>query len=302
MTDGEPRLPRPGGRRHSRIRWRAVSASSTIATAVTSAAALLTGRVDLAMRSVVTLGAASSVTGRMATRQDLPQADSVDDLGRLEDSALYLRSFADDRVPFSQTDARHKRRPVEKQLAFLWSDPDEEFLSFERYLGPELTRRIGPMVGLGGPSDRLPPEGPVLRHYSADDDWEVVAARLIRSSRCIVMLPQVTESLNFELGLIDQFGCATKLFVVTDPYAVSGKDKAPLRLRAGRAALRAQPTAWPTLVTAFGSHHLALPPTHPGPGSLIGFKPNGTSTLLASRVMHASAYVEAIAMALAGCD
>lgn len=296
MAEPDPRTPRRGGRRHSRVSWRALSTSSTVATAATSVAALVGGRVDLAMRSLLAFGSASSAAARMATRQGQPQADDVDDFGRLEDSVLYLRSFADDRVPFSQTDARHDRRPVEKQLAFLWSDPDEEFLSFERYVGPELTRQIGPMVGLGGPGDGLPPEGPVVRHYADDGDWQEIAARLIRSARCIVMLPQVTDALEIELGLIHRFGCAGKLFVVTGPYAGTGAgDVAPLRLRIARTALRARPTPWTDLVTAFGTHQLTLPRADPGPGSVIGFDADGSGVVVTSGASRAAAYVEAMA-------
>ena len=234
----------------------------------------------------------------MARRQAAPQADAIEDFDHLARSVLFLRAFTDDRAPFSQSDARHDRRPVERQLAFLWSDPGEEFLSFERYLGPELTQRVGPMIGLGSPDDRLPPEGPVTRHYVADENWIVKVGLLVRAVRCIVMLPQITASLDGELGLIRDSDAADKLFVITSPYATAGEGQtgmpAPLRLRLGRAAVHARTTPWPDLVAAFELHELILPRSHPGPGCVIGIDVDGRAMVLTSGATRASDYVDAL--------
>jgi hypothetical protein len=267
-----------------------------------AALAMLTGRVDLAVRTFSVLGSAGSVASRMARRQAAAQADAIEDFDELAQSVLFLRAFTDDRTPFSQSDARHDRRPVERQLAFLWSDPDEEFLSFERYLGPELSRRVGPMIGLGSPEDRLPPEGPVTRLYADDENWIVKVGLLVQAVRCIVMLPQVTASLNDELGIIRASHIADKLFVITSPYVAAGEGQtgtsAPLRLRLGRAAARARTTPWPYLVAAFGTHELTLPRSHPGPGCVIGFDADGRSTVLTSGATRARDYVAALVRAL----
>jgi hypothetical protein len=299
----EPRAPRPGGRRHSSVAWRALARSSNALQATGPAAlAMMTGRVNLAVRTFSVLGSTGSVASRMARRQAAPQADAIEDFDHLAQSVLFLRAFSDDRAPFSQSDARHDRRPVERQLAFLWSDPDEEFLSFERYLGPELSRRVGPMIGLGSPDDRLPPEGPVTRHYAADENWIVKVGLLVRAVRCIVMLPQITASLNDELGIIHNSHMADKLFVITSPYTAAGEGQtgmlAPLRLRLGRAAVRARTTPWLDLVAAFNMHELILPRSHPGPGCVIGFDVDGRAMVLTSGATRARDYVDALVRAL----
>jgi len=302
VSSDESHAPRPGGRRHSSVHWRAVARSSAAMQAAGSAALLATGHAGHALRMFSTLGSTGAAASRRARRQAAPQADEIEDFGQLAQSVLYLRAFKDDRLPFSQCDVRHDRQPAERQLAFLWRDPDEEFLSFERYLGPELSRWVGPMIALGNPRDRLPPEGPVLRYYADDRDWFVKAEHLIPAVRCIVMLPQVTRSLNDELGIIQRSSAAGKFFVITSPYAAAGKGQAsapaPLRLRVSHAMLRARTTPWPDLVDAFSKHDLILPRSHPGPGCVIGFGRDGHAVVLTSGAVRARDYVAALARAL----
>lgn len=302
MSSDETQAPRPGGRRQSSVPWRTVALSSAALKVAGSAALLATGHPRHALSVFSSLQSTGATASRWAQRQAAPQADEIADFGQLAQSVLYLRAFKDDRLPFSQCDARHDRHPVERQLAFLWQDPNEEFLSFERYLGPELSRRVGPLIGLGNPGDRLPPEGPVLRHYADDGDWFKKIERLIPAVRCIVMLPQVTGALNAELGVIQESGASGKFFMITSPYAAGGAGHAsapaPLRLRAGHALLRARATPWPDLVNAFKEHELTLPRSHPGPGCVIGFGGDGHAEVLTSGATRAHHYVTAIARAL----
>ena len=108
---------------------------------------------------------------------------------------------------------------------------------------------------------------------------------LVRAGRCIVMLPQITASLNDELGIIHDSHTADKLFVITSPYAAAGEGQtgmlAPLRLRLG--------CAWPyapgrrrgrTSLPVFDMHELILPRSHPGPGCVIGFDVDGRAMVL----------------------
>jgi len=115
------------------------------------------------LRSLFISGTAFVVCCGMARRQALPQADSIDEFGPATNCVLFLRPFRGEKAPFSQSDDRHGRHP----LKAFWVDPNEEFPSFERYVGPELSARIGPIIGLGAPGDRLPPEGPVACMSSA---------------------------------------------------------------------------------------------------------------------------------------
>jgi hypothetical protein len=160
MDGAEGRQPRTGGRRQSAMPWLPLAVGISAAIPIVPAAVVWGGwGGNLALRSIWILLIAGAFCWSMVRRQHLPQAGHVDDFGSSEGSVLFLRSFRSERVPFSQSDAHARRRVPYRQLAFLWSDPNDEFPSFERYLGPALSERIGPVIGLGAPFDRLPPRG-----------------------------------------------------------------------------------------------------------------------------------------------
>jgi hypothetical protein len=290
------RPPRPGGRRRSAIPWLVLMYVTLGATMVVPVLVLVLdlGGIDLVVRSLFIFGTAFVVCCGMARRQALPQADSIDEFGPATNCVLFLRPFRGEKAPFSQSDDRHGRHP----LKAFWVDPNEEFLSFERYVGPELSARIGPIIGLGAPGDRLPPEGPVVRYYASDLSWRGDIERLIPAVRCIVMLPQTSQPLRDELQLIRAHGAVEKLVLVLSPYDEPGElpagKPAPGRLRTSRALLRARPPRWSDLVPVFAEHGLVLPPSHPGPGSVLRFRPDGHATVLASGLDRAASYVSAI--------
>jgi hypothetical protein len=210
----------------------------------------------------------------LGRRQATAQADSVDHFGSAVDAVLFLRPFQGEQAPFSQSDDRHGRR----LLAGAFVDPNLEFLSFERYVGPELTARVGPVIGLGAPGC-LPPEGPVVRHYASHVAWHDDMARLIPVVRCIVMLPQTSQPLPDELRLIRDHHVARKLFLVLGPYEEHGV-RTPL---------------WADFVAVFAEHGLFLPARYPGPGSVLGFRPDGRAVVHASGLDRGADYAAVIA-------
>ncbi|MCO1656346.1 hypothetical protein [Pseudonocardia humida] len=300
MPASAPRPPRPGGRRRSGVPWLALAYVALCAAVVVPVVLVLVDGLDHALRALLIFGTAFVLCFRMSRRQALPQADSIEDFPTAADSVLFLRPFRGEKAPFSQSDDRHGRH----RLKALVVDPDEEFLSFERYLGPELTAQVGPIIGLGAPGDRLPPEGPVVRHYASDLSWQDDIERLIPAVRCIIMLPQTSEPLRDELRLIRAHRATGKLFLVLGPYDEPGEQatgrRAPARLRTSRALMGAQPPRWTELVPVFAEHGLVLPPRHPGPGSVIAFRSDGRAVVLASGLDRAADYVSAIAGRLPG--
>lgn len=258
-------------------------------------AVVVLGLTSVVLHLLVVLGSLSVLCLRLGRRQAAAQADSVDSFGSAVDAVLFLRPFQGEQAPFSQSDDRHGRHP----LTGAFVDPNEEFLSFERYVGPELTARVGPIIGLGAPGDRLPPEGPVVRHYASDLTWHEDMARLVPVVRCIVMLPQTSQPLRDELQLIRDHHAARKLFLVLGPYDEPGEQptgrRAPVRLRMGRAQLGARSPLWADLVPVFAEHGLFLPTRHPGPGSVLGFRPDGRAVVRASGLDRGADYAAAIA-------
>ena len=192
-------------------------------------------------------------------RQAAAQAGSVDHFGSAVDAVLFLRPSQGEQAPFSQSDDRHGRR----LLAGAFVDPHEEFLSFERYVGPELTARVGPVIGLGAP----------------DLTWHEEMERLIPVVRCVVMLPQTSQPLRDELQLIRDHHVARKLFLVLGPYEELGVRTSP----------------WADLVPVFAEHGLFLPARYPGPGSVLGFRPDGRAVVRASGLDRGADYAAVIA-------
>jgi len=202
----------------------------------------------------------------LGRRQAAAQADSVDHFGSAVDAVLFLRPFQGEQAPFSPSDDRHGRRLIKGAVV----DPNEEFLSFERYVGPELTARVGPIIGRGAPGDR---------QGVPDLTWHADMARLIPVVPCIVMLPQTSQPLRDELQLIRDHHVARKLFLVLGPYDEPGV-RTPL---------------WADLVAVFAEHELFLPARYPGPGSVLGFRPDGRAVVRASGLDRGADYAAAIA-------
>jgi hypothetical protein len=63
--------------------------------------------------------------------------------------------------------------------------------------------------------------------------------------------------------------------------------------------MRARPPRWSELVPAFAEHGLILPLGHPGPGSVLGFRPDGRAVVLTSGLSRAADYASAIVIGLA---
>lgn len=84
----------------------------------------------------------------------------------------------------------------------------EEFL-----LEKEVRRQLGHFTALGNPSELLPPPG-AKRLYLADDAWRAQLTELAGRSAAILMRPDATPSVRWELGLIRERGLHRRHFVI----------------------------------------------------------------------------------------
>jgi hypothetical protein len=83
-------------------------------------------------------------------------------------------------------------------------------------LGREINRHIGPFVALGSPLDFVPQDG-AARLYSDDDTWRKDFADIGQRSQKILLLPNYSKNLEFELGCIRNAGWVHKVRVITRP-------------------------------------------------------------------------------------
>ena len=105
-----------------------------------------------------------------------------------EPFVLYLRSFVDDAL----LDAPQERPSMPALTQFLVSGRSEE----EQIA--RAARRIGPLVAVGEPGERLPYAG-ADRFYLPLDDWQKPVSDLIRKARLVVLSAGTSEGTLWEL-------------------------------------------------------------------------------------------------------
>jgi len=169
-------------------------------------------------------------------------------------------------------------------------------LSFEEFFGPQIEARIGPLVALGSPEDYLPPAG-AARLYARDSDWQHKLAQLADSAVMLLMEPDESANLAWELQHLRQTGLHTKLVVVTRPAIAL---LSPWRIlhwyvRFVRWARGVQATAWPRFVVRMAGHGYTLDAALPPDGSAFGFDDDGRAVLLTTGADSPADHVEPIA-------
>jgi hypothetical protein len=123
---------------------------------------------------------------------------------------LVLRSFLDDQRPSFRDDVE------------AWSGQGE--LTFEEALTVRL-ERIGPVVALGRPGEELPSAG-AAREYVPDTNWKSRIEYLLRQASVIVIIAGRTNSLTWEVQLVETLGMLERTLVI-----VPGQDRAEVRSR-----------------------------------------------------------------------
>jgi hypothetical protein len=152
-------------------------------------------------------------------------------------------------------------RPFEADNTLLRSNPGLPFLtsSYEQDLTRQLRARIGPVIAIGNPAEKLPELG-AARTYVRDGDWQATANDLMLQAGLIVLHVGSSPGLQWEVARIVELGLPEKLVV-----AVPNTPDRP-RLYAGFrvATSRVFPKALPEV----------------GAGDLICFRADWTPQLL----------------------
>jgi hypothetical protein len=185
--------------------------------------------------------------------------------------------------------------------------------TFEEFLAADIASRLGRLVALGNPTDRLSPAG-AERVYEPDSSWQAALTDLARSAACIVGVTSASVNTNWELTRIRELNLQERLFLLSPPKTVeqkSGREfsRSPLgrRLGAGMKLVKAYfeedmnqlsamlsfgklpavlapagLTTWPEFSEALTSGGYIVAIEDPGPGAVIGFDGTGAAVALAT--------------------
>ncbi len=136
---------------------------------------------------------------------------------------LYLRGFAEEESWFA-------------------ADASGRGQTIEEFLGPAVRDALGPLVALGSPEDRVPPQGAV-RIYCRDGEWQETAARLMADAACVLLAPASTENVGWELNRLAELRMSAKLHIVLPPASLGGEGREPRAREAAEAAPSAREPA-----------------------------------------------------------
>jgi hypothetical protein len=157
-------------------------------------------------------------------------------------------------------------------------------------LSDEIERRLGRFIALGNPRDVLPPGG-ALRVYVASADWREQVKKLALAASVILMQPDVSSAVQFELELIRRVDCQTRFFVVTAPTIWRIYDwywKVQFRLCGWRAP------SWEAFAEQLRVAGFLDVGADPGPGAVVSFDANGRRVDLVRGCTRPRQYVDAI--------
>lgn len=203
---------------------------------------------------------------------------------------LYLRAFYQESDPFTwgpkRDMARYTSAPISEQA---FTIP----VTFEQYLGPAISRAIGPFVALGNPEDALPPEG-AARAYAGDDEWQQQFSTLGRTAAAIVMEVSRSENLRWEMTAIHSRGWSEKLFVITRPVPKSKSLFCRWFYAMLRAAKGVRAPRWSDFAAELAHAGFRIAITNPGPGAIVAFDRDGTAETIARNASEPREFVSAI--------
>ncbi|MGK5683381.1 hypothetical protein [Actinoplanes sp. URMC 104] len=208
-------------------------------------------------------------------------------------------------------------RPFDEERRLFASDR-----TFEQFLGPSIDERLGPLVALGNPVDRVPPQG-AARAYPRDEDWQEALIELARTARCIVAVTSSSPATTWEFRRIRELGLQTRLFLLSPPPGgpETTRPTRPmpwLRRFAGAylgddigsltrlVALRGLPNVWSPAATAPWSEFVDVLRScgyrvgmeQPAPGAVLTFDDEATAVVLRAGAIGADDFLEPILRAL----
>jgi hypothetical protein len=151
-------------------------------------------------------------------------------------------------------------------------------------------KRYGRLIALGNPNDESLPFG-ADRHYLSYDGWQVELTNMARSSEVILMLPDVTPSIRWELTMIRQENLQTRFYVVQPHVHPIMFWKNVYRMLVGAR----NPLDWSGFAQVLREAGFqAVPETAPSIGFVIGFDSEGRCVEVGSGLRNATMLVERI--------
>jgi hypothetical protein len=188
---------------------------------------------------------------------------------------IYLRPFQQEESPFAELPWRWRDffANVKRTLVTAKS----RHMTFEQFVGEQISKRLGPFIALGNPVDFVPPEG-AARTYVADEEWERYFETMARRARCIVVMAASSEHVQWELTRIRALELAPKLFVLTRP----------------RLSPKTKIGGWDTFVAGLRQAGYRPCADDPGPGAVVTFAADGEAVVCQRDATTAPQIVDAL--------
>ena len=201
------------------------------------------------LQPLLPLASLSLYMGRRAKRNSLAEVLDKDNRAPV----LYLRAFKREASVFVTHSSFLERLSSEYGQA--------QGKTFEQWFSSSINQHIGPFVALGSPEDYVPPEG-AARMYASDDNWTVHFLDLARRAACILMVPDHSGNLIWELQTLRKEGLSHKIFIFTSPKPhPSGA------------------VAWSAFIQTMLTAGYSLDMGEPGVGAVIGIN-SGTKVII----------------------
>jgi hypothetical protein len=216
-------------------------------------------------------------------------------------TVFFVRPFSGELLPFSLAGLADK--------------------TLEEFLGNAVESRLGVLVALGNPTDRVAPRG-AMRTYHSDVEWQDAVEQLTETCSCILASSVSSQSTTWELVHIRTSGHQKKLFILTPPkrpdhrttWDIHGGWKGAVTVRlfsftvllyrgqyrqltgaAVQGNLPPLPSlpAWKDMAATLADAGYQ-PGTDPGPGAVLTFDDAGVAIILEQDASEPDQYVSAI--------
>jgi hypothetical protein len=182
----------------------------------------------------------------------------------------------------------------------IWADSTQGAVTFEQFIADKMRERVGPMVALGSPRDRVPPGG-ATRVYLDNETWQQQFLDLACHVKVIVMIPGDSSNISAELREIASGGLRPRLAVVTPPglqHRFAGLQHLAKLHNALRSRLIRPRPIWPGFAARLRDTGYWHVPDDPGPGAILAFDFSGETRIVARNLTDPGAIVGAIADAV----
>jgi hypothetical protein len=195
---------------------------------------------------------------------------------------FYLRAFDQEDTMFtavSLDQLESLQIPVRNPQAFLHAVTLEEFFAVV------IRSQVGPFIALGDPNDAIPPGG-ASRDYIDDTTWQDKFGGLAKRSTFILMGPERSANLSWELSYIRANNLQRKLFIVTAPPLTSFFQRITWGINRTK-------KIWPEFALAANQALLRVG-DYPGSGAVLNFDSNGEPVVIATNMKTPEDYIWAI--------